>query len=181
MKKILFALTAVIATAATAAPTSAALIQKNFVVSGFDPVGPFSKVTVDFDISFDDTIDVQPTVNGLGVREALPNYSLRYAYNKRYDILSVGTDVNTSGYTTNSFKNDLNFSISGVSSKNPYSYFIDYTNGSGNFYLAVGVSVVSKDLAPAVPEPGTWALMVIGFGAVGFSMRRRQKAAIRFA
>ena len=26
----------------------------------------------------------------------------------------------------------------------------------------------------AVPEPATWALMLLGFGAVGFSMRRRQ-------
>jgi hypothetical protein len=26
----------------------------------------------------------------------------------------------------------------------------------------------------AVPEPGTWAMMLLGFGAVGFSMRRRR-------
>lgn len=25
----------------------------------------------------------------------------------------------------------------------------------------------------AVPEPGTWAMMLVGFGAVGFAMRRR--------
>lgn len=28
----------------------------------------------------------------------------------------------------------------------------------------------------AVPEPGTWAMMLLGFGAIGFSMRRRRPA-----
>jgi hypothetical protein len=28
---------------------------------------------------------------------------------------------------------------------------------------------------PAVPEPATWAMMILGMGAVGFAMRRRQK------
>lgn len=35
---------------------------------------------------------------------------------------------------------------------------------------------------PAVPEPGTWAMLLIGFGAVGFGMRRRrQKATVSYA
>jgi hypothetical protein len=29
-------------------------------------------------------------------------------------------------------------------------------------------------VAPGVPEPGTWAMMLIGFGAVGSAMRRRR-------
>jgi hypothetical protein len=29
-------------------------------------------------------------------------------------------------------------------------------------------------LTAAVPEPGTWAMMLLGFGAVGFAMRRRR-------
>lgn len=30
----------------------------------------------------------------------------------------------------------------------------------------------------AVPEPGTWAMMLLGFGAIGFSMRRRRTLAV---
>lgn len=33
----------------------------------------------------------------------------------------------------------------------------------------------------AVPEPSTWAMMIAGFGAVGFALRRRRKVAVSFA
>lgn len=29
-------------------------------------------------------------------------------------------------------------------------------------------------ITPAVPEPGTWAMMLLGFGAIGYAMRRRR-------
>ena len=29
-------------------------------------------------------------------------------------------------------------------------------------------------VSPSVPEPGTWAMMLLGFGAVVFAMRRRR-------
>lgn len=38
--------------------------------------------------------------------------------------------------------------------------------------------------APAVPEPGTWSMMIIGFGAVGGAMRsakRKHKLAVSYA
>ena len=38
--------------------------------------------------------------------------------------------------------------------------------------------------AAAVPEPATWAMMILGMGAVGFAMRRRNKnvsTTVRFA
>ena len=45
---------------------------------------------------------------------------------------------------------------------------------SGNSTLRI------SQVAAAVPEPGTWAMMLIGFGAVGYSMRRR-KVAVTYA
>ena len=32
--------------------------------------------------------------------------------------------------------------------------------------------------APGVPEPATWAMMLLGFGAAGFAIRRRRRPAI---
>ncbi|NJC04478.1 hypothetical protein GGQ97_000271 [Sphingomonas kaistensis] len=46
------------------------------------------------------------------------------------------------------------------------------TNGSGVADLR---QVRLGGVAAAVPEPGTWALMLFGFGAVGVSMRRRRR------
>ncbi len=36
-------------------------------------------------------------------------------------------------------------------------------------------------LTAAIPEPGTWMLMILGLGAVGFAMRRRQQTSMRLS
>ncbi|WP_238941036.1 PEPxxWA-CTERM sorting domain-containing protein [Sphingomonas beigongshangi] len=40
----------------------------------------------------------------------------------------------------------------------------------------VGIRNLSIASTAAVPEPASWALMILGMGAVGFAMRRRKKA-----
>ncbi len=40
-----------------------------------------------------------------------------------------------------------------------------------------GVVVLATAGPGAIPEPGTWALLILGFGAIGAAMRRRQTSA----
>ena len=45
-------------------------------------------------------------------------------------------------------------------------------NGNNDSTGSLGGTVTIN----AVPEPGTWAMMLLGFGAAGFAMRRRRTA-----
>ena len=52
--------------------------------------------------------------------------------------------------------------------------------GSANYIVFDDVtlgSVIAGGGGGAVPEPATWAMMLLGFGAIGFSMRRRKQIA----
>ncbi|MEG3123201.1 FxDxF family PEP-CTERM protein [Sphingomonas sp. GB1N7] len=60
---------------------------------------------------------------------------------------------------------------------------------AGTVYTAVIAGFDNQDFgtytltianaASAVPEPATWAMMIAGFGMVGFGMRRRAKPSVR--
>jgi hypothetical protein len=42
----------------------------------------------------------------------------------------------------------------------------------------VAIAFIGDVNAPAVPEPASWGLMILGFGAIGLVVRRRRSAAI---
>ena len=41
-----------------------------------------------------------------------------------------------------------------------------------------GGSAIGTPTPPSVPEPATWAMLLIGFGATGYALRRRRKPSI---
>lgn len=57
---------------------------------------------------------------------------------------------------------DLYVDFAGLNYGSPWSTTINFTTSNN----------------PAVPEPATWAMMLIGFGAAGYSLRRRRAAMI---
>jgi hypothetical protein len=76
----------------------------------------------------------------------------------------------------------LGFDISGFSGAGFFSlnngfFGVDLNTGAATRIGTVGSgNLIGISVAP-VPEPGTWAMMLIGFGAVGAAMRRRRQTA----
>ena len=55
-----------------------------------------------------------------------------------------------------------------------------HPGGTGGSRWSTWISQVSL-AAPAVPEPSTWAMMIVGVGAIGVSMRRNRRVSVKFA
>jgi PEP-CTERM motif len=53
------------------------------------------------------------------------------------------------------------------------------TNGAQTGRSA-SLVVTEENLAPPLPEPGTWAMMIAGFGIAGMALRRRQQVSVSF-
>lgn len=59
------------------------------------------------------------------------------------------------------------------------------SSGTSRTYNLPGLSLYGQDFAlvdappGGVPEPATWAMMLVGFGAIGFAMRRQRTAKLQ--
>lgn len=81
----------------------------------------------------------------------------------------IGTVLHSTGDTSN-----LDWQIfSGNFVATGSTATLNFTNLTGGVNEGILLDAVS--VAP-VPEPSTWAMMLLGFGAVGFAMRRRKNA-----
>ncbi|KQT34986.1 hypothetical protein ASG29_02270 [Sphingomonas sp. Leaf412] len=84
----------------------------------------------------------------------------------------TNTFVGGSSYTTGGFTYSLAEFSYRRNLGNSVSQYVAVPGGDGNDYSGnVRLDVVA---AAGVPEPATWGLMILGFGAVGGSMRRRK-------
>jgi len=89
-------------------------------------------------------------------------------------------------YSTTENYADVAFNVNAIPSLNDIEgvgiggkfFTFDTTNASTENYAKFSLAT-----SGAVPEPSTWAMMILGFGAVGYSLRKRQvvKTVLRVA
>jgi PEP-CTERM motif len=115
------------------------------------------------------------------------DYTLSFYYSPRPGVLadSNGIDVLLNGVSI--------FSITGDGGSGTVwnQQFVNFSLGAPGTlrFAAIGTSNtlggylddLRLEAVTGVPEPATWALMILGFGLLGTSMRRRQRVGVSYA
>lgn len=119
-----------------------------------------------------------------GIQVALGNGAGDNPVNLAAPIASIGgTGTLTYDGGSFSFPADVTASDDGLS----YSLFANIYNGtddqsvSPDQYRRYDFSITYLTAAAAVPEPATWAVMLVGLGLAGIGLRRRGSAVVRVA
>ena len=93
------------------------------------------------------------------------------------DFIITGSDGTTNFFNQVIGNGDtfFAFNTTGLSTITNVFYRADSTPGSFSLLKQVRIDI-ANGRGGAVPEPATWAMMLVGFGAAGYSLRRRRRA-----
>jgi hypothetical protein len=186
MQRKLLVLLALVA----AGPANAAIIERgytltasNFVNFSGDP-SPVQTLSVAFRVQYDDAISgfqgapasFSSTTNGVanvGPFSATPTVGYFPANSMSlYPRLGIGGALNGGNVLLNG-TDDFFFTFD-ASAQGSTPAMLSFTSASFRTPFSATNAVVSPDAVAAVPEPTTWAMVLLGFGAVGCALRRRR-------
>jgi PEP-CTERM motif len=172
---------------AVATSASAATIAKtftfsasNFVYSVPGVVLPYTSVSGSFTLQFDDTLTYTDETNGITLHSLdlpITPFSLAFSYAPGLPFLNVGGARNGVSVSPIGVSTDFAMSIFNANGPNPQGGMFSYTAPGLNNSVVVAntVRLTAVNAAPAVPEPSTWATLMIGFAATGMALRRRKR------
>jgi hypothetical protein len=170
--KTLFAGAAVAAAVAVAAPASAATIITAFSGGPFslaNPIGTLPATTLvsgntyDFTFTMEDPLNGSTTSTQVQAQAQVGHPAVPTAELIQYSLYS-----GTPGSGTFIAQSSLDFSP-----------VIGFNASPGDYYVEIDVIAKSGEVTSGsvnttpVPEPAAWAMMLVGFGAVGVGLRRR--------
>jgi hypothetical protein len=136
-------------------------------------ITPTPDAAASFDPTSDGVYDYALTFNVANLSKA--SFTGQYAVdNQVTSILLNGVALNTNGGGTDGgFTSFAAAAGSGfIAGKNTLTFQVDnFAQSSGN---PSGLNVEFLSSAGGVPEPATWAMMLVGFGGLGAAMRSRR-------
>lgn len=173
MRKTSAALAAILATVAM--PASAATYIFNFTGSGQSGSGTVTTSDTTFDsrgFQAQTVTGITGTYNGSAITGLMPGL---FGANNLYYVTGPSF-VDGSGLA---FRTAAGNQVNLFYQDSAPSYRVNTLNPFASTFVTASSSAV----AAGVPEPATWAMLMLGFGALGFALRRRTKVAarIRFA
>ena len=185
MNRFIMAAVAALTMAFTAAPAVAAdtlTLTYDGTVAGSTNGGSFGGLTQFIGIT--DTDDVADsaftfssfTINFDGTLYTVPNATATFA-NNALSIFGNGSLVTSFSFLT-PYQGDMNatFDVE-LGAGAPFAVIPNI----GSSQITGGFGILTSATSPmtaAVPEPATWAMMLIGFGAIGFSVRRKRQVTL---
>jgi len=99
--------------------------------------------------------------------------------NEQWEVYGSNTDGTLGTALLYGINDEGNHDLLSLAGWGTFKYYDFRSLGTGTHgfdgSIAGNVLLGNLVLTPTVPEPGTWALMLIGFGAVGWQLRRRGK------
>lgn len=118
-----------------------------------------------------DMLNSTVSVNGIFLTSSTGNPFDIYGLSTSGDWTLLGTASPFQPFSVNSFASYLisNFNDLRDSSTGEYAVSLNFDH-PGTF-----AGQLSPYNMPGVPEPATWAMMLLGFGGIGFAMRRRRR------
>ena len=131
-------------------PNISAIFRNDFTASG----------------SFDDTFFFTIPQNGFGSGGIVTSFS-----NANVQVIIDELYINNVLYTVNNTGSGYSRTVNGI----PITAGVENSIRVVGSVIGSGNYVGNATFTAAIPEPGTWALMIVGFGAIGAASRRRAK------
>ena len=174
---------AIILGLSAAAPRArAAVVTRNFVLSGsgFSASGggsvlPVDPASVDFTVTFNDSVVDEAATTGLVINATNVPYGWQFAYNPTGDLLNLATQAGPLGCAIGA--GSACAYINGATGAAPTVTLFQQSTSDGVNWTAANTNLTYSSLGVvAAPEPAAWATMLLGLAGLGGALRARRKA-----
>ena len=174
-------LAAIMAAALACANSAAAsVVTQTYTMTGsnfsnyWGPLpAPIDPLTAKIVVTYDTTVENTPTNVGVTVKglNFSPVGPTEYAFNPAgFGYMAFGTAPSQGAGFSILGPGYYGFQLWNIFSANPQMGYAQYRTSSGNYYTFSGTLSIS-DSAGGVPEPGAWAMLILGLAIIGAGLR----------